>query len=208
MELLTCPACGCSVQVADVVLGRRVRCFTCQHSFLAEARPAASPPLRRDAPSPARPARPLSDDEDAASYERGPFCPGCGRGITWSDPACPYCGEAFEPEDEHQPAWRRVADLIRRDYEPHRGPLILSLGNISMFIGGLALCTFGLGAAVSVPIGILAWLMANRDLERMRDGRMDPRGKCQTQTGRTAAATGVILGGIFAAFYALVYLAG
>jgi hypothetical protein len=77
-----------------------------------------------------------------------------------------------------------------------------------MFIGGLALCTFGLGAAVSVPIGILAWLMANRDLERMRDGRMDPRGKCQTQTGRTAAATGVILGGIFAAFYALVYLAG
>lgn len=65
---------------------------------------------------------------------------------------------------------------------------------------------FGLGGVVSVPLGILTWLMANRDLERMGDGRMDPRGRAQTQTGRTGAVTGMILGLIFAAFYALVYV--
>jgi hypothetical protein len=208
MELLTCPACGCSVQVADVLLGRRVRCFACRHSFIAAPRPAAPPPVRPDTP-PARPTGPPpSDDEDAVANERGPFCPGCGRRIGWNDPACPYCGEEFEPEDGPQPAWRREAERVRRDYEPHRGSLILCLGNISMFIGGLSLCTFGLGAVISVPVGIVVWLMANHDLERIREGRIDPNGKARTETGRTAAATGVILGVIFASFYALVYFAG
>jgi hypothetical protein len=100
-----------------------------------------------------------------------------------------------------------MSDLVRRDYEPHRGPLILSLGNLSMIGGGLSLCLFGTGAILSIPIGIAVWLMANRDLEYMRAGRMDPAGKAQTETGRTAAVAGVILGLIFAAFYALVYLA-
>jgi hypothetical protein len=208
MELLTCPACGCSVQAADVLLGRRVRCFACRHSFIAEARPAAPPPVQLDAPRPACPKMQPSEDEDTVSNERGPFCPGCGRRITWRDPSCPYCGEELEPEGGPQPAWRRAADPFRREYEPHRGLLILSLGNISMFVGGLSLCTLGLGAVVSVPMGILAWLMANHDLKRMRDGRMDARGKAQTETGRTAAAAGVVLGAIFAAFYALVVLAG
>lgn len=86
--------------------------------------------------------------------------------------------------------------------------MILTLGHLSMMVGGLALCTLGLGAALSVPIGMLAWFMANRDLERMRDGRMDPSGKSQTERGRIGAVAGVILGWIFAALYALVYLAG
>ena len=76
-----------------------------------------------------------------------------------------------------------------------------------MIGGGLSLCLFGTGAILSIPIGIAVWLMANRDLEYMRAGRMDPAGKAQTETGRTAAVAGVILGLIFAAFYALVYLA-
>lgn len=208
MELLTCPACGCSVQVTDGLIGQRVRCFACRHSFIAEVRPPSPPPLRHDAPPLARRiGPPPSQDEDLAAEERGPFCPGCGRRISWNDPACPYCGEELEAEDGPQSAWQRAADRFRRDYEPHRGRLILTLGNIGMFIGGLSLCTFGLGALVSVPIGILAWLMASHDLERMREGRMDPRGKAQTETGRTGAAAGVILGAIFAAFYALVFLA-
>jgi hypothetical protein len=41
----------------------------------------------------------------------------------------------------------------------------------------------------------------------MRAGRMDPAGKAQTETGRTGAVVGIVLGLIFAAFYALVYLA-
>ncbi len=207
MELLTCPACGCSVQVADVVLGRRVRCFACRHSFRAEAAPSPPPTDRRETLPLSPPALPPRTDKDASDKD-GPFCPGCGRRITWTDLDCPYCGEELEPEDGPRPRWRRLDDLVRRDYEPHRGALILTLGNLSMIVGGLSLCTFGIGAAVSVPLGILTWLMANRDLERMGDGRMDPLGRSQTQTGRTGAVAGIILGLIFAAFYALVYLAG
>jgi hypothetical protein len=121
---------------------------------------------------------------------------------------CPHCGEELEPEDGSWSEGRRRADLVRRDYEPHHGTLILVLGNISMIVGGLSMCSLGFGALVSVPLGIAAWLLANRDLERMRQGYMDPCGKSQTQTGRTSAVAGVILGLIFAGFYALIYLAG
>lgn len=208
MELLTCPACGCSVQVADVVLGRRVRCFACRHSFLAAEAPSP-PSVRRETlplPPTARPTR--REDEDILREERGPLCPGCEQCITWTDQVCPYCGEELEPEDSFRPGRRRLSDRFRRDYEPHRGALILGLGNFSMIVSGLSLCTLGLGAIISVPVGLAAWLMANRDLERMGDGRMDPRGRSQTKTGRTGAVTGVILGLLFAAFYAVIYLAG
>lgn len=216
MELLTCPSCGCSVQTADALLGRRVRCFACKHSFLATTERIAPPRQREtpDAPSgrlrdPARRLGvPRDNEEDFDSGERGPFCPGCGRRIAWMDLTCPHCGEELEPEDEARSTRRQAIDRIRRDYEPHRGALILSLGNVSMIVGGLSLCTFGVGAAVSMPVGILVLAMANRDLERMREGRMDPRGKSQTETGRTGAIAGIILGGIFAAFYALLWLAG
>jgi hypothetical protein len=209
MELLTCPACGCSVQVADVLLGRRVRCFTCQHSFVAEARPAVPPPLRHATPAPPRPMEPpRRDDENAIPDEHGPFCPSCGRRIDWKDLECPYCAEELEPENEPRPAWQRAGHTFRRDYEAHRGPLIVTLGNLSMIVGGLSLCSFGFGAIISVPLGLLALEMANRDLQRIRDGQMDPHGKLQTESGRTGAITGIILGLIFGSFYALVFLSG
>jgi len=151
----------------------------------------------------------VSDRRDVypteADGERNPLCPGCGRRITWNDLVCPFCGEELEPEDNAQR--RRNIELVRRDTAPHRGSLIVSLGNVSMIVGGLTLCTFGFGACFSIPVGILTWMMANRDLEHMRDGRMDPRGKTQTETGRTGAIAGILLGFIFAAFYAFVYLA-
>ncbi len=205
-ELVTCPACGCSVQVADALLGRRVRCFGCHYPFVATpARPG--PPSWRSVPAvPRSPLEPPADDE-AGDRRRGPYCPGCGRRITWEDPCCPHCGEELEPEDDLPSGRRRAADEIRRDCEPHRGPLLVGLGNFSMIVGGLTLCTFGIGALVSVPVGVLVWLMANRDLEHMRDGRMDPRGKAQTETGRSGAIAGLLLGLIFAAFYTFVYLA-
>lgn len=210
MELLTCPSCGCSVQTADALLGRRVRCFACQHTFLATPGRVAppTPPAQRSGELGCRRGRPRDEDQDFDSGEYGPFCPGCGRRIGWRDLSCPHCGEELEPENEARSARRQAIDRIRRDYEPHRGGLIFALGNVSMIVGGLSLCTFGMGAVVSVPVGILAWLMANRDLELMREGRLDPRGKRQTETGRTGAVAGVILGLIFGAIYALLWLGG
>ncbi len=206
MELVHCPACGCSVQVADAVLGKSIRCFGCRRTFVAAASPPPAPsPTREDGDR--RPAPLVGRDagggsDELAEEEHGPYCPGCGRRISWRDLSCPYCGEELEPEDA-----RRFSAVDIRDYEPHRGPLIQSLGNLSLIVGGLSLCMFGSGALISVPLGILAWAMASRDLERMRDGRMDPRGQAQTETGRTGGIVGIILGLIFASFFAFVYLA-
>jgi hypothetical protein len=191
--------------VADALLGRRVRCFGCNHAFLAVTdRPA--PPAPREKPPAPRPSDPARAGGDFLDDERGPYCPGCGRRITWGDVGCPHCGEELEPEDTAIAGTRRLAGLVRRDYEPHRGPLIASLGNLSMILGGLSLCLLGAGALFSVPLGIAAWMMANRDLERMREGLMDPRGKVPTETGRAGAIAGILLGLIFGAFYVLVYL--
>lgn len=200
MELLTCPFCGCRVQASEAVLGRSIRCFGCKQSFVATTEPP-SPPTR------SAPPRPHSADaaEEDGNEEHGPFCPGCGRHITWHAVVCPHCGEELEQEFA---AGRRNLNLLRRDQEPHRAGLILSLGNVSMIVGGLSLCTFGVGAAISVPLGMLALVMANHDLERMRQGHMDASGKARTETGRTGGIAGMILGLIFATFYALIYLAG
>lgn len=209
MELLICPSCGASVQAADAMLGRRVRCFVCRHTFVATPS-TAHPPASGGMPGPPRRSggTPVpASDEETEGEEQGPFCPGCGRRISWRDTRCSHCGEEFEPEEAGRGGRGFRTDFLRRDYEPHRAPLILSLGNVSMILGALSLCSFGMGAVISVPLGILAWLMANRDLELMREGRMDPRGKGRTETGRIAALAGIILGMIFAAFFALLYLA-
>jgi hypothetical protein len=73
-------------------------------------------------------------------------------------------------------------------------------------VGCLSVCLCGTGALVSVPCGVAAWLMANYDLERMRQGRMDPRGKDQTESGRTAGIVGAVVGLIFAAIFAFLGL--
>jgi hypothetical protein len=55
--------------------------------------------------------------------------------------------------------------------EPHRGGLILGLG--------LA------GLLVTCPLlTLLAWIMGNHDLRKMREGRMDPSGMGLTEVGR------------------------
>jgi hypothetical protein len=210
---VTCPACGCKVQVAESVFGTRVRCFGCARPFTA-----APDEGQVDPAAPLRP-RPVAEQEGL----EGPRCPRCDRGTTWHAPACPHCGLEFEPEDRefrrhfgqgHEARDREVRRLARGwaqgfnrlDAEPHRGALIASLGNVSLITGGLALCLFGTTAVVSVPLGIAAWVMASHDLDLMRRGLMDARGRQQTANGRTAAVLGVVLGLTFGAFFALAYL--
>ncbi len=183
--------------MAESMLGQRVRCIACDHRFVAAPAPPPSPTQRRAA----------VPDEDEDPQARQPFCPGCGRRVSWEAAACPHCGEELEVEDEVN-RLERLPPGVRRDTVPHRGGLIATLGNISMIAGGLSLCTLGLGAVVSVPLGVAACVMATRDLEQMRAGLMDPRGQAQTETGRTGGALGVVLGLLFAGVFAVWYLAG
>jgi hypothetical protein len=95
---------------------------------------------------------------------------------------------------------------VRRDWLPHRSGTVVTLGNISMAMGGLALCTGGISALVSVPLGITAWALAQHDLAQMQRDLMDPRGRKETEAGRTGGILGAVLGLVFGAFYAIIYL--
>ena len=204
-ELVTCPSCGCRVQMAESQLGRRVRCIACQSAFVAEAGPPQPPRLTAPPPPPLRPpAAAKRQDEDEDEADPRPFCPGCGRRVNWEVTRCPHCGEELEAENDFRRRLR-LGQWVRRDSLPHRGRLLAALGTFSMVTGGLSLCLLGLGAAVALPAGIAAWVMANRDLELMRCGVMDPAGRTQTENGRVGAIVGVILATLFAAFFAVMF---
>jgi hypothetical protein len=202
-EFVACPACGFRVQMADAVLGRRVRCLNCDHRFVAgpaadfdptpqrieplPARPPDPAPPRRGGPPPLppddlRPFRPPAPSPSGARPSGGPpgaalpLCPLCGRGVAWHASRCPHCGLDLEP-DWDRAAAARMTGRLRRDAQDHRGGLIAALGNLTLLSGGLSLCLFGAGLGVALPLGITTWVMANHDLERMRTGEMDP-GPC------------------------------
>jgi hypothetical protein len=214
-EYVTCPTCGSKVLTADPLIGRQVRCIGCGSRFTAAADPPqsertiesrAKPVLDYEderAPAPPRYDRDDEDDEDR------PFCPGCGRRVSWSDDACPQCGEEFEDEDR-PPSLKLGANVkmpVRRDGEPHRGRLLFTLSALSCFCGVLAACSFGIGAAISVPLGVLVLALASRDLRRMENGSVDPRGRQLTNTASSTAIAGVIFGVLFAGVYILIWLA-
>jgi high-affinity nickel permease len=60
--------------------------------------------------------------------------------------------------------------------QPHRGVLILVLGVLS-----LTSC---------VPLGIVAWILGNRDLRAMQEGRMETSGRDLTQAGKICGIVG------------------
>ncbi|MDG1873449.1 MAG: DUF4190 domain-containing protein [Mariniblastus sp.] len=65
---------------------------------------------------------------------------------------------------------------------PHRGTQIFVFSILGLF------CCF--------PFGIIAWVMANEDLAKMRRGTMDASGKSFTQAGRVIGIVTVALNGI------------
>jgi hypothetical protein len=188
-----------------------------------EATPAGEPPpSRREAPPPSRPEpeplwpdadrlpprrfdvglllRPLLDEE----HDRLPFCPGCGRRVRWEATICPYCDEQFEDDSDLRRQQRRSGPP-RPAEQPHRGPMIANLANASLMFGVLALCG-GVTALIGLPVGIVAWVMANGDLEAMRLGVVDRRGRKQTESARGNAITGVIFCALFAGGWIVLWL--
>mgnify|MGYP001811615917 CR=1 FL=1 len=63
--------------------------------------------------------------------------------------------------------------------EQHRGTLILVLGIVS-----LVACQI---------LGIVPWIMANGDLQKMAAGTMDPEGEGMTKAGKICGLIAVIL---------------
>jgi hypothetical protein len=78
---------------------------------------------------------------------------------------------------------------------PHRAHLLRILANVSLACG-LAALVLGAPAVVGLPLGLAVAVLADRDLERMGMGGMDPRGRAETwqacQRSRRAMALSLL----------------
>jgi hypothetical protein len=83
---------------------------------------------------------------------------------------------------------------VRRDYQVHRGTLLAWLGTAGL----LGAFVPGLGLAV-VPLSMLVWVLARRDLTEMHAGRTDPAGLCQVREAREYALAGLAVTAVYAA---------
>jgi predicted Zn finger-like uncharacterized protein len=218
--IVACPSCGGQLRVADDLLGQRVRCPACKDTFdAARPAPAAPPPLNLsvdDEPAPPPPAgapglvgavelRSSSDPGGAAptAPERNPprpadgrrgllQCPACNRQVHRDSRRCYHCGERFGRGDRDPDGMPglTIHDPVRRDCEPHRGPLVLTFGVLSLVL--LSMC-FPVGAV----LGVAAWVMGRSDLRKLKGGDMDPAGQGLTQAGWICGIIGTLLNGLF-----------
>jgi len=78
--------------------------------------------------------------------------------------------------------------------EPHRGTTVLVLG-----ILGLVACQI---------CGIIAWVMANKDIPKMEAGTMDPEGLGQTKAGKICGIISVVLLAVIIVVYAIIFVIG
>jgi hypothetical protein len=85
---------------------------------------------------------------------------------------------------------------VRRDCDPHRGRLLCLLGGVALWCGVLAVVLV-VPAFAALPLAITVWVLGQRDLKRMREGAMDPRGRplvLRAMDWATGAATLCSLG--------------
>jgi hypothetical protein len=100
------------------------------------------------------------------------------------EPARPRRKDAGDADPESGRVRRRRPS----DYEPHRGALVLVLGILSV-----ALTLTGACFPVGFVLGIVSWVMGNRDTRAIAAGRMDPEGEGITQGGRICGIVGTAL---------------
>jgi hypothetical protein len=190
--IIDCPSCRRKVRLPEPLAGQQVRCPTCGSAFEAVLpdTPSGSgeAPVATVSELPATAPQRRTDRE--ADMEP---CPYCGKRVPLEADYCPQCHADFDEEDDRP--WEQPGG-IRRDSEPHRGGLVLTLGIVSLVCAPLTLCCGVIGAIFSVAglsVGITAWVLAQRDLKKMRANLMDPQGQGTTEGGRVCGIIGTIL---------------
>jgi hypothetical protein len=201
--VVACPMCARKLRLPADLVGRTVKCANCGGTFEAKEEPPAPPPAsrretppstaRRNTPPPSSRQPVVARSDSSRSRARNEKddklepCPFCRARNPAGASRCRHCGEKLDDEQDDRP-WER-SGVVRRDCEPHRGGLVLTLGITSIVFGVVGapffLC-WGLGgvpAAVGLALGIPAWIMGHRDLAMMREGVKDPAGRGSTNGG-------------------------
>ena len=105
-------------------------------------------------------------------------CANCGRRNDDTATFCASCGQLLAPGQ--QPARAAGADPGYSTIEQGRGSTILFLGILSIIVAGLFM-------------GIPAWVMARRDLKKMKAGTMSRDDRRATLTGMVFGIIGIFL---------------
>ncbi len=74
---------------------------------------------------------------------------------------------------------------------PHRGAMVLAFGILGIF--------------PCMPLGIVAWVMANSDLAAMARGEMERSGEGQTRAGKVCGIVGVSMVALALIVHVLVF---
>jgi len=210
--IVDCPSCNRKLRIPDELLGRKVKCPTCNTTFdavasqsggappapppggVTAAPPPAPPPFTPAAKPPAPPPAftPPPQDAPVMAHKR---CPYCGETVPADAQRCQHCGEALAGADR---PWEQQGGGVRRDCEPHRGPLVLTLGIISVVLATFSFCPYQLllVSLVGLGFGFPALLMGKSDLKAMAAGTMDPKGQGLTQAGWICGIVGARLSGL------------
>jgi predicted Zn finger-like uncharacterized protein len=204
-DIIACPSCGGKLRVPDTLRGQKVRCPACNHTFVSAAEPespAAPPRAPHDLPLE------LSLDESSPPPAPSPGAPGLFGAVelkSASEETPPSAGSSPPPEPRRRPrlAERQgdsdLPDIRRfgprRDAEPDRGSTVLALGIISL--AGVMVWCVPLIGFILVPIcailGLIAWVMGQIDLAKMKRGQMDDTGRGMTQAGWICGIIGTVL---------------
>lgn len=206
MPELTCTHCGASNALAEDQAASAARCIRCAHPLDAEAelRYYIAQGAHIQGPYLASRVRELIAEQqvrpdmqfslEGGAWRPGPECPELFPAPAAEQdvpapppplpPPLPPLGQvpgtpSEEPRSERHystdaPPPTPVAPSTQ--LRPHRGTLILVLGICSLFC--------------FLP-GIIAWVLANEDLEAMKSGAMDRSGEGNTSAGRILGIVGI-----------------
>src|SRR5262249_37737004 len=122
---IVCPECEKPMKAPEDVLGKKIRCKACGHTFAARAAGGKS------AGKPAAKAAKKKDEEEdqpagasgVTDEYLGPRCPECANAMEEGDIICLFCG--YNTVSRTKPRFRKVREITGLDVFLHLLPGIL-----------------------------------------------------------------------------------
>ncbi|MBI1903634.1 MAG: hypothetical protein HYS13_21235 [Planctomycetia bacterium] len=152
-----------------------VRCRVCGQQFAVEGQ-AAGTAARCPACGTSNEVPAGAGTFDAQTFGAGTLDPAPAQPPAFNPYQAPATGDA-------------PVRVLPPGVRPHRGGTVMAMGIVSCSVAAIGAIICSLLLLVSLPLGIVSWIMARNDLREMAAGTMDVSGRGQTMTGMI---TGII----------------